>query len=96
MLINFLLEDYVESCDVFDLTATGSQTVSYVAENEGDPNDGFDPSTDESEVQYLIKWKGWAHIHNTWESEAGLREQKVNGLKRLDNYIKKEEHLSNW
>ena len=70
--------------------------MSYVAENEGDPNDGFDPSVDESEVQYFIKWKGWAHIHNTWDSEKSLREQKVNGLKRLDNYIKKEEMLSNW
>lgn len=85
----------IKQCGVCFL-ATGSQTVSYVAENEGDPNDGFDPSMEESEVQYLIKWKGWAHIHNTWDSEKGLREQKVNGLKRLDNYIKHEELMSNW
>lgn len=76
--------------------ATGSATVAYVAENEGDPNEGFDPKTDESEVQYYIKWKGWAHIHNTWESESGLREQTINGMKRLENYMKKEELLSNW
>jgi len=76
--------------------ATGSATVAYVAENEGDPNEGFDPKTDESEVQYYIKWKGWAHIHNTWESEPGLREQEVNGMKRLENYMKKEKMLSNW
>lgn len=76
--------------------ATGSATVAYVAENEGDPNEGFDPTTDESEVQYYIKWKSWAHIHNTWESESGLREQKVNGMKRLENYMKKEKMLSSW
>ncbi|XP_076465125.1 chromodomain-helicase-DNA-binding protein 1-like isoform X2 [Babylonia areolata] len=49
-----------------------------------------------TEKQYLIKWKGWAHIHNTWETLSSLQEQKVNGLKKLENYIKKEEEIDEW
>lgn len=48
------------------------------------------------EKQYLIKWKGWAHIHNTWETFESVQEQKVNGLKKLENYIKKEEEIDEW
>ena len=50
----------------------------------------------ETETQYLIKWKHWSHIHNTWESEATLRQQNVNGLKKLDNYCKKDSELQQW
>jgi hypothetical protein len=35
-------------------------------------------------------------MHNTWESESSLKEQKVNGMKKVENYIKKEEELSRW
>ena len=48
------------------------------------------------EKQYLIKWRGWAHIHNTWETLPSLQEQKVNGLKKLENFIKKEEEIDEW
>ncbi|XP_060804786.1 chromodomain-helicase-DNA-binding protein 1 isoform X2 [Amyelois transitella] len=76
---------------------TGNVTTVYYIEENGDPNEGCDPNDEEStEPQYLIKWKGWSHIHNTWESEASLNEQKVKGLKKLENYIKKEAELSWW
>lgn len=66
-------------------------------EENGDPNTGVDPDDLEStEYQYLIKWKDWAHIHNTWESENTLKEQKVKGLKKLENYIKRELELDYW
>lgn len=72
-------------------------TTVYYIEEHGDPNEGCNPDDDEAtEPQYLIKWKGWSHIHNTWESEASLNEQKVKGLKKLENYIKKEAELSWW
>lgn len=48
------------------------------------------------EKQYLIKWRGWAHIHNTWETFQSVQEQKVNGMKKLENYIKKEEEIDEW
>lgn len=77
---------------------TGNQTTIYAIEDQGqDPNEGVDENDlNNTEVQYLIKWKGWSYIHNTWESEATLREQKVKGMKKLDNFIKKEQDVTYW
>nr|XP_022330657.1 chromodomain-helicase-DNA-binding protein 1-like isoform X3 [Crassostrea virginica] len=76
--------------------ATGSKTTIYNVQDNGDPNDGMDPGKEDTEKQFLIKWKNWAHIHNTWESYKTLKEQKVHGLKKLDNYIKKQEEIREW
>ncbi|XP_070142575.1 chromodomain-helicase-DNA-binding protein 1 isoform X4 [Drosophila kikkawai] len=78
---------------------TGNQTTIYAIEENGfDPNAGFDEkaSEAEAEVQFLIKWKGWSYIHNTWESEATLRDMKAKGMKKLDNFIKKEQDQAYW
>ncbi|KAK9723155.1 protein of unknown function (DUF4208) [Popillia japonica] len=76
---------------------TGNITTIYAVEENGDPNEGCDPNdVQNTEDQYLIKWKDWAHIHNTWESEASLREQRVKGLKKLENFIKREVELMQW
>ncbi|XP_030561881.1 chromodomain-helicase-DNA-binding protein 1 isoform X1 [Drosophila novamexicana] len=76
---------------------TGNQTTIYAIEENGcDPNAGFDESSELAEVQYLIKWKGWSYIHNTWESETTLREMKAKGMKKLDNFIKKEQDTAYW
>ena len=48
------------------------------------------------ERQYLIKWVGWSHLHNTWESEASLRVMGAKGLKKLENYIKKVAEFDAW
>lgn len=77
-------------------SATGASTTVYTVEENGDPSEGFDPENDEGETQYLIKWKGWSYIHNTWESMDSLTQQKVKGLKKLDNYKKKYEELNSW
>ncbi|GFS24820.1 chromodomain-helicase-DNA-binding protein 1, partial [Elysia marginata] len=78
--------------------ATGHKTTLYNCKENGDPN--LSPVKEgeslEKETQYLIKWKGWSHIHNTWETEASLREQNVNGLKKLENFMKKEEEIKDW
>lgn len=78
---------------------TGNQTTVYAVEESGDPNaDNPEEPLDRhnSEMQYLIKWKGWSHIHNTWESEASLAEQRVKGMKKMENYIKKERDIDAW
>lgn len=62
---------------------------------EGEVSDGTEKVV-VKEMQYLVKWKNWAHIHNTWESEANLREQKVNGIKKLENFKKKNEEIAEW
>ena len=78
------------------ISATGSKTTSYNVEESGDPNADFDPTTDEGEQQYLIKWKNWSHMHNTWESVVTLKEQNANGMKKLDNYIKRQKEIADW
>lgn len=65
----------------FIFTVVGNQTTIYAIEENGDPNEGCDPTDlENTEVQFLIKWKGWSHIHNTWESESSLKTQKVSSL----------------
>lgn len=72
-------------------------TTCYSVEENGDPNDGVNlDDADNTEPQYLIKWKDWSHIHNTWESEQSLKYQKVKGIKKLENFIKKESEISWW
>ncbi|XP_060611616.2 chromodomain-helicase-DNA-binding protein 2 isoform X2 [Anolis sagrei] len=76
--------------------AVGASTTVYATEANGDPCADFDPEAEEGEAQYLIKWKGWSHIHSTWESEDSLQQQKVKGLKKLENFKKKEEEIKQW
>ncbi|TRZ08186.1 hypothetical protein HGM15179_018921, partial [Zosterops borbonicus] len=76
--------------------ATGAATTIYAVEADGDPNTGFEKSKEQGEIQYLIKWKGWSHIHNTWETEETLKQQNVKGMKKLDNYKKKDQETKRW
>ncbi|KAM9096863.1 chromodomain-helicase-DNA-binding protein 1 isoform 2-T2 [Sarcophilus harrisii] len=76
--------------------ATGATTTIYAVEADGDPNAGYEKSKEPGEIQYLIKWKGWSHIHNTWETEETLKQQNVKGMKKLDNYKKKDQETKRW
>lgn len=73
----------------------GNVTTIYAVEENGDPNPK-DLNGEETEVQYLIKWKGWSHIHSTWESKDSLAAQKVKGMKKLENFIKREQEIKDW
>ncbi|KAJ3087636.1 hypothetical protein HK102_010604 [Quaeritorhiza haematococci] len=45
---------------------------------EGDVGD------DEDQREYLIKWKGWSHLHNTWETWEKLKNFK--GHRKVENF----------
>lgn len=44
---------------------------------------------DSSITEYRIKWMGYSHLHNTWESAESLVSEGVSGLRRLENFQKK-------
>lgn len=79
--------------------ATGIITTVFNVEFHGDPNEN---KTDENgvkkekEVQFLIKWKSKSYVHNTWESESTLVTMAVKGIKKIENFLKKEEELRLW
>lgn len=73
---------------------TGNVTTVYAVEDNGDLNI-IDKDTP-TETQYLIKWKDWSHIHNTWESETSLKDQTVKGIKKLENFKKREVEIAQW
>uniref|UniRef100_A0A158P933 Chromodomain-helicase-DNA-binding protein 1 n=1 Tax=Angiostrongylus cantonensis TaxID=6313 RepID=A0A158P933_ANGCA len=73
--------------------ATGSATTCYNVAEKGDPND---PSAVVLEQHFLIKWVGWSHLHNTWESEASLIAMNANGIKKIQNFLKKQKEMEEW
>jgi chromodomain-helicase-DNA-binding protein 1 len=44
--------------------------------------------------KFLVKWKGKANIHNSWETYDILREFK--GIKKVDNYVKNIDYERTW
>ncbi|KAF8368334.1 chd-1 [Pristionchus pacificus] len=73
-------------------SATGPSTTCYNVEEKGDPNEGGE----KNERQFLVKWQGWSHLHNTWESEASLAVAGAKGEKKIANYIKKLREVEEW
>ena len=51
----------------------------------GDPNKTLE--TEETEEQFYIKWKGWSHINNTWESNKSLG-KKIVGFSQKILFLK--------
>ena len=54
------------------------------------------PPGEPREVQYLVKWGNWSHLHNTWETESSLTSQDIKGMKKFYNFLKKEEEKELW
>lgn len=84
---------------------TGNKTTIYALEEQNgvaseqqvnNKSTSLTKNGSDTEEQYLIKWKGWSYIHCTWESTETLHEQKVKGIKKLENYIKKERDIEHW
>jgi len=76
--------------------ATGPSTTYYNIDKNGDPNDCNLNELAEKEQQLLIKWKGKSYLHCTWETEEQLKEDGVKGMKKIENYLKKEDDIRIW
>ena len=50
-----------------------------------------DPSDPWATREFYVKWKRWAYIHCSWDSDATL--QQLGGYKRVLNYIKRQDEL---
>lgn len=74
----------------------GAMTTVYAPEYEEMQKHGEPFHGEPNEIQYLIKWKGWSHLHNTWETEKSLTDQNVKGMKKLSNFMKKDEEIATW
>ena len=91
--------DFVLDHRVGKVGATGELTMHWNMKNDGDPNVTLE--TEETEQQFLIKWSGWSHLNNTWESEATLKAKKkgdrdVKGIRKLANYQMKLAEFNAW
>ncbi|EEA08250.1 SNF2 family N-terminal domain-containing protein [Cryptosporidium muris RN66] len=40
-------------------------------------------------VEYQVKWSGYSHLHNTWETPESLLSENTGGMRRLENYQRK-------
>jgi len=46
-----------------------------------------DISKDETELQFLVKWKNWSHLHSTWEAKEGLVAQNVKKMQEIERWF---------
>jgi chromodomain-helicase-DNA-binding protein 1 len=79
--------------------ATGPSTTIYNIDDYGDPNvnyNGDDETQLDGEQQFLIKWKNWSHLHNTWESHTSLQQSHVKNSRILENFLKQHEQTRLW
>ncbi|XP_008485471.1 chromodomain-helicase-DNA-binding protein 1-like, partial [Diaphorina citri] len=61
----------------------GSITTAYYIEEHGDANADCDINDKEgTEEQFLIKWKGWSHIHNTFDSWEDFEKEHDNAANK--------------
>ena len=91
--------NYVLDHRIGKVGATGERTMFWSAKNEGDPNKILE--TEDTEEQFLIKWMGWSHLNNTWESEESIKAKRkgvrdVKGIKKLANYQQKLNEFNSW
>lgn len=62
----------------------------YVDDGTSHPQlDDLRPPRNWKKAEFLVKWKGYSHMHNSWDSYATL--EQLGGFKRVTNYMKRKE-----
>ncbi|CAO3622921.1 unnamed protein product [Mucor fragilis] len=90
-------EDNAGLWGLSDEEITESYTPAAVEEEEGEVieavldhrrREGYESGPDEPEanLEYLIKWKSWSHLHDTWDKFDYLR--SFRGFRKLENYVR--------
>ncbi|EGG17186.1 chromo domain-containing protein [Cavenderia fasciculata] len=85
-------EDIIEQimdhrlASVANLDPTSSAADKQQQQQEEQQQEEQETTFNVERYQFLVKWKGWAHIHDTWDSYDKLIPFK--GNKKLINYVK--------
>ncbi|CEP14510.1 hypothetical protein [Parasitella parasitica] len=90
-------EDNTELWGLSDEELTESYTPVAAEEEEGEVieavldhrrREGYESGPDEPEhnLEYLIKWKTWSHLHDTWDRYEYLK--SFRGFRKLENYVR--------
>lgn len=79
--------------DPNDILASSSATTT---NNNNNDTNNKPQNEEKKELQFLIKWKSWSHLHNSWESEKTLIELDPKCIKKIEIYWKREEEIKEW
>ncbi|KAI8375142.1 SNF2 family N-terminal domain-containing protein [Blakeslea trispora] len=90
-------EDNAELWGLSEEDVVETYTPAVVEEDEGDvieqvldhrrkEGDEEGPDIPEKNLEFLIKWKSWSHLHDTWDTYDYLKTCK--SFRKLENYIR--------
>eukprot|EP01053_Blabericola_migrator_P008915 Blabericola_migrator_1__8914@NODE_471_length_8214_cov_42_818706_g367_i0_p1_GENE_NODE_471_length_8214_cov_42_818706_g367_i0NODE_471_length_8214_cov_42_818706_g367_i0_p1_ORF_typecomplete_len1776_score357_02SNF2_N/PF00176_23/1_3e67HDA23/PF11496_8/1_7e22Helicase_C/PF00271_31/2_5e22ResIII/PF04851_15/6_6e14Chromo/PF00385_24/0_00097Chromo/PF00385_24/5e07ERCC3_RAD25_C/PF16203_5/3_7e10Cdh1_DBD_1/PF18196_1/7_7e03Cdh1_DBD_1/PF18196_1/5e05DEAD/PF00270_29/0_0024DEAD/PF00270_29/7_4e02CHDCT2/PF08074_11/8_8e03C len=78
---------------VADSRLPDSALPAEVSNSAPSTTDPFPPENAITVRRFCIKWQSQSHLHNSWLSYEELQQLQVAGIKKVSNYIKKQEQM---